>query len=322
MITVVIPYFQREPGILRRALRSIASQVDCPLPVHVVVVDDSSPISAKAEVEAADPMPCPVSIIMQANGGPGAARNTGIAGAPMGTRYIAFLDSDDEWSPHHLSRAVAVLQAGFDFYFADLLQLGAAVTAFVRAGRIDPAAHPLISGPHSNIHAYEGDMLDQIIRGNVIGTSTVVYDAERFAGLRFKVEFFSAGEDYLFWLDIASAGARIAFSSECEATYGRGVNVYSGAGWGTDEHLRRIHDEVRFKKVMLRRYSLSAAQVTHIDGSITSLRGAFARDLVHRLSHRKKLPISLLAAHFRLDPAALIQVPLVAAASVLKRLGG
>ena len=53
MITVVIPYFQRSPGVLRRALASIAAQRDCPLPVHVIVVDDASPVPSGPEIEAA-----------------------------------------------------------------------------------------------------------------------------------------------------------------------------------------------------------------------------------------------------------------------------
>ena len=46
-IAVVIPYFQREPGILGKALNSIHSQL---IPegwsVEVIVVDDGSPCSA------------------------------------------------------------------------------------------------------------------------------------------------------------------------------------------------------------------------------------------------------------------------------------
>ena len=54
MITVVIPYFQREPGILARALASIAAQQACPLSVHVIVVDDASPVPADAEIAGMD----------------------------------------------------------------------------------------------------------------------------------------------------------------------------------------------------------------------------------------------------------------------------
>lgn len=43
MITVVIPYSPRSPGILRKALDSMAAQRDGALFVHVIVVDDASP---------------------------------------------------------------------------------------------------------------------------------------------------------------------------------------------------------------------------------------------------------------------------------------
>ena len=69
-------------------------------------------------------------------------------------------------------------------------------------------------------------MFDQIIRGNPIGTSTVVYDFARHAAQRFKVEFTNAGEDYLFWMQLVRSGARIAFSSRSQAQYGKGVNIY------------------------------------------------------------------------------------------------
>lgn len=308
MISVVIPYYQREPGILRRALASIAAQRDCPLPIHVIVVDDASPAPVAPEIATAPEMPWAVQVIHQPNAGPGAARNAGLDQLPADTRYVAFLDSDDEWAPNHLARAVFALQAGFDFYFADLLQLGAQVTAFSRAGRIVPSQHQPIAGVHDGLYAYRGDMLDQTIRGNVIGTPTVVYDAKRFADKRFEVALTSAGEDYLFWMDIAAAGARIAFSSQCEVKCGRGVNIYAGAGWGTEAHLRRIHDEVQFRKLMLRRYKLTKTQVAHVDAGIGRLRIAFARDLLHRLSHRKHLPSRLLLSHLTLDPLSFLML--------------
>lgn len=319
MIAVVIPYYQREPGILRRALASIAAQRDCPLPVHVIVIDDASPAPAGPEIAAAGDMPWPMQVISQPNAGPGAARNAGLDCLPAGTRYVAFLDSDDEWTPDHLARAVFALQAGFDFYFADLLQLGADVTAFVRAARIEPSKHVTIAGIHADLYAYQGNMLDQIICGNVIGTPTVVYDAERFSERRFNVEFASAGEDYLFWMDIADAGARIAFSSQCEVICGRGVNIYAGAGWGTEAHLRRVHDEIRFKKLTRRRYGLTDAQLDHVNVGIASLRIAFARDLLHRLSHRKALPMQLLISHLAMDPLSFLMLVPNSTRLLLKR---
>ena len=319
MITVVIPYYQKESGILARALASIEAQQSPGMAVHVLVVDDASPISAESELENLNPKNHTLQIIRQSNGGPGSARNTGINNAPPQTRYIAFLDSDDEWSTDHLLRAVAAMGAGFDFYFADHYQLGSTIGAFSRAGRIKPIDHPKIDIPQENIHAYQGDLLDQIIRGNVIGTSTVVYDFVRFQDKRFKIEFTNAGEDYLFWMDIAHSGARTSFSNQSEATYGRGVNIYAGTGWGSEKNLLRIHNEIKYKKLICKIFPITPSQHSHINIDLKNLRLSFGQDLLHRIFHRKKLPYSLLREHFLLDPSSFLLLPLVLASSLARR---
>lgn len=320
MITVIIPYYQRSAGVLAKALVSIAAQQSCPLPVHVIVVDDASPAPAGPELASAGPMPHTVQVITQPNGGPGAARNTGLDNAPPGTQYIAFLDSDDEWTPDHLSRAVASLDSGYDFYFADHYQLGQTTSAFSRAGRIETGQHPSLSNSPAGLHAYQGDMLDQIIRGNLIGTSTVVYSFERFPQQRFKIEFTNAGEDYLFWMELVQKGAKIAFSSQCEARYGKGVNVYAGAGWGSEQHLLRLHNELKYRKTTIALFKLNATQQSHIQNCVRDLRIAFIRDLVHRIIHREKLPFRLLTAQFRLDPQTYVQAPITMLRLLLEKI--
>ncbi|MDO9165340.1 MAG: glycosyltransferase family 2 protein [Rhodoferax sp.] len=319
MITVIIPYYQRSVGVLAKALASIAAQQSCPLAVHVIVVDDASLAPAGPELASAGPMPHAVQVIAQPNGGPGAARNTGLDNAPRGTRYLAFLDSDDEWAPDHLARAVAALDRGYDLYFADHYQLGQTTSAFSRAGRIEIGQHPSLPSSPAGLHAYQGDMLDQIIRGNLIGTSTVVYSFERFAQQRFRIEFTNAGEDYLFWMELVQNGAKIAFSSQCEARYGKGVNVYAGAGWGSEQHLLRLHNELKYRKTTNSLFKLNASQQSHIQSCIRDLRLAFARDLLHRLSHRQPLPWTLLKQHFELDPRTFLELPKNVMKSVASR---
>ena len=261
MISVVIPYYQREAGVLHRALASIAAQINTSLPVDVIVVDDASPAPAAAELAAMQwPQGMSARLIQRANGGPGAARNTGLDAVSPATQYLAFLDSDDEWMPQHLARAEAALGEGYDFYFSDHFHLGQQTGAFVRGGRLNIDDHPPIKSPHNNLHAYQGDLFDQTLRGNVIGTSTVVYRWPRFEAERFKMEFTTAGEDYLFWMALARAGARVAFSSDVAARYGRGVNVYSGSGWGTPGHLLRVHQEILFRRTVRRLFPLTSVQ--------------------------------------------------------------
>jgi succinoglycan biosynthesis protein ExoW len=309
MITVIIPYYQKKSGILAKALASIAAQKSISMPLHVMVVDDASPISAESELNTITQTNYTVQIIRQSNGGPGSARNTGIDNVPNETRYIAFLDSDDEWSNDHLARAVDALDAGYEFYFADHYQLNSTVGAFSRAGRIQPSEHPQLSSVYPNLHTYKGDLLDQIIRGNIIGTSTVVYDFLKYSKNRFKIEFTNAGEDYLFWMEIAYSGAKVAFSSQCEAYYGAGVNIYAGTGWGSEKNMLRIHNEIKYKKLTCELFPLTKIQRDHIDDNLKKLRTSFAQDFLHRIMNKKKLSLNLLKNHLKLDPLSFLYIP-------------
>ena len=118
MFAVVIPYYQREPGVLRRTLASVATQ-DTRDSVSVYVVDDESPASPEPEIRATDwPAHIQCKLIKQANRGPGAARNRAFDSLE-GEAFVALLDSDDTWEPHHLSSARYAFDLGFDYYSAD-----------------------------------------------------------------------------------------------------------------------------------------------------------------------------------------------------------
>jgi succinoglycan biosynthesis protein ExoW len=317
-ITVIIPYYQKNAGILRKAVASAMTQ-DVQADVQVIVVDDASPVPASSELaDLIAQYPGQIHIITQANAGPAAARNKGLDHVPAGTEYVAFLDSDDEWIATHLSNALMSLNAGCDFYFADHYQLHQTVSAFNRAKRIAVSEHPCIAGAE-HLHAYEGDMFDQILRGNIIGTSTVVYRYAKFPKQRFHEEFVYAGEDYLFWLELAQQTKKIAFSALCECKYGEGVNIFSGSGWGTENSLIRIHHEMKFKKALTRFFSLNQAQLAFNAEAVRTLRSSFVADVLHRLSHRRKLDSSLLRRHFHIDPQSFFYFVPLAISLKLKR---
>lgn len=305
-VAVVIPYFQRERGILRRAVASALAQRG--VAIHLIIVDDASPVPAAGELETAltacgqAPM---ITLLHQENGGPAAARNRGLDAVPAGTEYVAFLDSDDEWTPEHLARAVHALDSGYDFYFADHFQLGQDVSAFARGGRIAPSAHPQI-GADVHLRAYAGDMQDQIISGNIIGTSTVVYRHARFPALRFREQFVYAGEDYLFWLELAGLTTRIAMSDLSECRYGAGVNIFAGSGWGTEKSLIRLHHEIKYRKALPRLFKLSGPQRALQRRLLWRLRCSFVADLLHRLRHRQAVGGALLREHCLLDPQTFV----------------
>lgn len=305
LVSVVIPFFQREPGPLRRALDSICAQ-SLNEPIEVLVIDDASPVPA-AELAHGVTLPERVQlrVVRQENGGPASARNRGLRERSRSSRFVAFLDSDDTWSAKHLERGVAALSAGASFYFADHFQLEQRVSAFDRTKRIDVARHkkiPTLDGAYF----FDGDMREQIMLGNLIGTSTVMFDAHHHPDVMFREEFYSAGEDYLCWMDFAAEGARFAFSMEPEATYGRGVNVYSGATWGTDAHLVRIQNELRFLRTADRVHRLSDPVRRHIAERQRSLRGDFVGSLIQRIRSAQDVPWGIVWNHVKADPSAIV----------------
>ena len=99
--SIVIPTFNRASTILD-TLQSISDQRFRDF--EVVIVDDGSD-DTTCEIVRSSGI---ARLIEQANSGPGAARNTGVAAA--NGKYIAFLDSDDVWFPWTLSTYAEVIQ--------------------------------------------------------------------------------------------------------------------------------------------------------------------------------------------------------------------
>jgi glycosyltransferase involved in cell wall biosynthesis len=100
--SVIIPVYDRaEP--LRRAIESVLVQ-SCQ-DFEIIVVDDGSKDNPRAVADSFyDPR---IRFVCQPNGGAGKARNTAIDQA-LG-RFIAPLDSDDLFLPHHLASMKAAL---------------------------------------------------------------------------------------------------------------------------------------------------------------------------------------------------------------------
>jgi succinoglycan biosynthesis protein ExoW len=312
-IAVVIPYYQREPGVLRRAVNAALRQRRI-TSLSIVIVDDGSPWPAQEELkDLPSEQRVRLTVLTQRNAGPGAARNVGLESLDHDTTYVAFLDSDDVWAEGHLENAIVGLEKGYDFYFSDFRFSDYKTTsAFARARRIDPAAHDLLD-MERGLYAYRGDMLDQIlVRGNVIGTPTVVYRFSKYPALRFREEFYN-GQDYLFWLDFSRLSSSIVFSTQVECDCGVGVNIYSGAGWGSDRSLQRLKNELLVWKSVPKIFTLTTLQRGHNRQRVQKLREAIVRDLLHRLAHRKQIQKNIVLDILRIDPfIGLSSIPILA----------
>ena len=107
LFSIVIPIFNRA-HLIGRAVRSVMTQT-CP-DFEILIVDDGSTDDiVTALAPYADTRIC---LVRQPNLGASAARNYGIDIARG--RYIAFLDSDDVFLPHHLATIAEALKGRDD----------------------------------------------------------------------------------------------------------------------------------------------------------------------------------------------------------------
>lgn len=103
-VSVIIP-FHDNVGWLAEAIDSVLEQdYDS---FEVIIVDDGSSEDLSPLERHYKERPC-IFIHRHRNGGPSAARNTGIAHASG--QYIAFLDSDDVWLPGKLSAQIPFME--------------------------------------------------------------------------------------------------------------------------------------------------------------------------------------------------------------------
>jgi glycosyltransferase involved in cell wall biosynthesis len=102
LVSCIIPVWNCEK-YLSDAIDSILGQTY--RPIELIVVDDGSTDRTSDVIARYGDK---LRTVRQANSGPGAARNAGIALAQG--PYIAFLDADDLWDKNKLERQVACLQ--------------------------------------------------------------------------------------------------------------------------------------------------------------------------------------------------------------------
>jgi glycosyltransferase involved in cell wall biosynthesis len=103
IFSIVIPTYQRRDAVVAAVLSALEQSIAV---IEVIVVIDGSTDGTEIALRAIkDPR-----LIVQQNRGASAARNAGIDHARG--RYIAFLDCDDRFLPHHLADLLPLLEEG------------------------------------------------------------------------------------------------------------------------------------------------------------------------------------------------------------------
>ncbi|MFI0433784.1 MAG: glycosyltransferase [Candidatus Nanopelagicales bacterium] len=222
-------------GYLVSSLASLAAQTDrC---WRLVVVLDASPDlvgdlqAAVADAVASAGIADRSTVIVQLEqGGPGAARNAGIAAArEAGAQFVAFLDSDDVCRPDRLAvtRAAFVDDDTVDMFFSSFELIdehgdvrgqtdlpGSIAEILARQAALPPVLHrPWLRMACSD--------------GYLSLTSTVALRAEVAAAVPFPATFVS--EDWHTWLRAFAIARSVAFSPEPLTEYRVPTEVASGS---------------------------------------------------------------------------------------------
>lgn len=269
-VGIAIPYFQHKAGLLKAALTSIFTQSllafgQCI--IHIVIVDDSSPLPAAEEL-ADFRYPERVNIVVkrQPNGGAGAARNAALAMLDDDIDVVAFLDSDDTWTPDHLSRAVAALENGADFYFSDAQRSTVELTENAAL----PAWFTNCLRPIPGIEAlfcYEGPVDLAIVKG-MVPMPSIVHRRRKAGSARFPSRYFRFGEDQFYCLQYLAEGGVVAYSSAVEVICGQGVNIFAGNSPGSEGQRLCFLDEIAFRKDALATLQLSPEARSHVKNKL------------------------------------------------------
>lgn len=179
LVSVIMPLYNSEATV-RESINSVLNQSYRNL--ELLVIDDCSSDAGPFIVAEIAKLDERVRFIrLDKNSGAGVARNEAIRRSSG--RYIAFLDSDDQWEPNKLRMQIEV----FSKYDVALVCSG---FSMVNArGEFCGTRQPI-----------EWITYRALLRENLVGCLTAVYDAGK-AGKRFMPGI-RKRQDYSLWLDI------------------------------------------------------------------------------------------------------------------------
>jgi glycosyltransferase involved in cell wall biosynthesis len=188
LVSVIVPAYNAEKFI-SVAVSSVVAQTYSAL--EVIVIDDGSSDSTKDIVNEIAANDSRVKCYSIKNSGRAAARNYGISKATGS--WFAFLDADDFWAPEKLSKQLACWQINE--------KVG---LIYTERTWVDAKGTPLLDQPQ-RYNLPEGMILDKLVDGNYICTSTVLIKKELVdtVGGFDESKDFKNCQDYDLWIRVA-----------------------------------------------------------------------------------------------------------------------
>jgi glycosyltransferase involved in cell wall biosynthesis len=193
LISIIIPVYNTQ-SYLFNCFKSVQNQsykhFEC------LIIDDGSEDDSHLIAQLFCSNDVRFKLFRQKNGGLSSARNKGIKHA-IG-HFIAFLDSDDYWTPNKLSNQIKILE-GFNYFESVVFSRGVGV---LPSGKIF----------NDNLAVYNNNPLDLLSHNSVDGSGSSILIPKVIVD---KIGFFNESlrsfEDLDYWFRIAISGYRFLF---------------------------------------------------------------------------------------------------------------
>lgn len=302
--TVVIPFYQKETGILGRALQSVFSQSYQDF--DILIVDDESPLPAQTEIDALDETSrSRITVINQPNAGPGGARNTGLDHVSPSTSYVAFLDSDDIWTQNHLKNAEASLNRfGGDCYWASMQASDEFYYHFGVAKLLE--TETVITHSQTPLVIEVADLASAMLKNwSFLHLSCMVIGRNIFETVRFDPSLRLAAEDVLFFCDCILAAKRALLCDEAGAMRGTGLNIFHSIDNQSPQFLRQQFNTWVALDTLEGRFARRPTDIASITSYKNTARRQALWSQAGRVRARKAPDLGLLMRWAWRDPAIL-----------------
>jgi glycosyltransferase involved in cell wall biosynthesis len=212
LVSVVIPTYNRWP-MIAEAVQSVLSQTFKAF--ELIIVDDGSTDNTTRLLRSYDSR---LKIFSQPRAGVAAARNAGVAMSRG--KYIAFLDSDDLWSPAKLEIQADFMELNSGVHICQTEEI------WIRRG--------LRVNPTSRHRKPAGDIFQRSLELCLVSPSAVMMTKELFYWSGGFDESFPVCEDYDLWLRIAVDHPVFLINSPLVTKRGGHADQLSRSLWGMD----------------------------------------------------------------------------------------
>ena len=212
MVSVIIPTHNRWP-MIAEAVQSVLAQTFKAF--ELIIVDDGSTDGTAGSLSSCDSR---LKLVSQPQAGVAAARNVGAAMSRG--KYIAFLDSDDLWSPTKLAIQADLMERNSGVHICQTEEI------WIRGGvRVNPKARH---------RKPSGDIFRRSLELCLVSPSAVMMTKELFNLAGGFDESLPVCEDYDLWLRIAVGHPVFLIDSPLATKRGGHADQLSRSVWGMD----------------------------------------------------------------------------------------